>query len=137
MKTVNYILLLLLFTGCHSQQKMDTITINYEAVTRGSSIKLVANSELITYKDFEIERELKPSSNEWEALIQLLNEINLSTIEDLTSPSSDSAVDAALQATLSITKNNTMHASQTFDHGNPPKELKPIIEKLFSILKLK
>jgi len=115
---------------------MDTITINYEAVTRGSSIILVATSSLITYKDFEIDREIKPSSKEWETLIQLLNDINLSNIKNLTSPSSNSAVDAALQATLSIAKNSTIYTSQTFDHGNPPKELKPVLEKIFSILKL-
>ena len=136
MKIFNFFLFLLLFNGCYSQQKMDTITINYEAVTRGSSIILVATSSLITYKDFEIDREIKPSSKEWETLIQLLNDINLSNIKNLTSPSSNSAVDAALQATLSIAKNSTTYTSQTFDHGNPPKELKPVLEKIFSILKL-
>ena len=45
-------------------------------------------------------------------------------------------VDVALHATLKITLEDRIYESQIFDYGNPPKELNPLIDKLFSALAL-
>lgn len=134
MKIVCVLLFFLLINSCNSQNKADIITISYKAITRGGSIEINATSELITYKDLENKKQLKPTSGDWKNLINLIEEINLSEMENFNPPSEDRYVDAALQATISITVSETTYNSQTFDHGNPPKELKEIIDKLFDIV---
>ncbi|MBL4569197.1 MAG: hypothetical protein JKY69_06005, partial [Flavobacteriaceae bacterium] len=49
-------------------------------------------------------------------------------------PTDDRIRDAVLHATLKITIGDKTYSSQTFDHGNPPKELKPLIAELFNIV---
>ena len=53
MKKVGFLLFFAFMSGCHSQNASDTISITYQAITRGSSIEINATSELITYKDLE------------------------------------------------------------------------------------
>lgn len=134
MKILCFLLFFTFISSCNSQNKADIIMITYEAITRGSSIEINATSELITYKDLENTKQLKPASNDWKNFINLIEEINLSEMENFIPPSKDRYVDAALQATISITVSETTYNSQTFDHGNPPKELKKIIDKLFDIV---
>jgi hypothetical protein len=134
MKICCFLLFFTFISGCNSQNKAGIITISYEAITRGGSIEINATSELITYKDLENKKQLKPASSDWKNLIKLIEEINLSEMENFNPPSEDRYVDAALQATISITVDETTYNSQTFDHGNPPKELKKIIDQLFDIV---
>ncbi len=134
MKIVCFLFLFTFIGSCHSQNEDDTISIKYEAITRGSSIEINATSKLIIYKDLENIKQLKPALNDWNALISLIKEIKLSEMESFISPSEDRFVDAALQAKLSITVNENSYGSKTFDHGNPPKKIKKIIDKLFELI---
>ena len=134
MKNLLFLLLLISISSCKSQNETGVISIIYEAITRGSSIEIKATSSLFTYKDIEPEKQFKPTKNDWKSVKTLIEEINLSEMYRFNAPSEKSSVDAALQATLSITLNETTYSSQTFDHGNPPKELKKIIEKLFDLV---
>ncbi|MBL4568525.1 MAG: hypothetical protein JKY69_02310, partial [Flavobacteriaceae bacterium] len=52
-------------------------------------------------------------------------------------PTDDRIRDAALHATLTIILGDKTYSSQTFDHGNPPKELKSLIDALFKFVDLK
>ncbi len=133
MKIFCFLLFFTFISSCNSQNKADIITITYEAITRGGSIEINATSELITYKDLENEKQLKPASSDWKNLINLIEEINLSEMENFNPPSEDRYVDAALQATISITVDESTYNSQTFDHGNPPTELKKIVIQLLKM----
>ncbi len=137
MKFIKYLFFIVILNSCKAQTNTDTMVINYNAKTRGSFITLVATSNKISYKDRETTKEINTTSKFWQEVINCVKPINLSEIENLTPPSSDRQVDAALHATLSITKNAKTYVSKTFDHGNPPKELKPLIETLFNALNLK
>jgi hypothetical protein len=77
---------------------------------------------------------LKPTKTKWKSFKTLIEEINLSEMKNFNPPSGKRYVDATLQATISITADKTTYNSQTFDHGNPPKELKKIIDKLFEFI---
>lgn len=134
MKNLLFLLLLFSISGCKSQNETGTISITYEAITRGSSIEIKATSSLFIYKDVETGKQFKPTKNDWKSIKTLIKEINLSEMYRFNAPSEESSVDAALQATLSIYTHNMSYRSQTFDHGNPPKELKKIIEKLFDLV---
>ena len=134
MKNLVFLLLLFSIGNCKSQIESEIISIKYEAITRGSYIRINATSNLFTYKDVETEKQIQPTKNNWKSIISLFEEINLSEMHRFSAPSEESAVDAALQATLSISTNNKYYQSQTFDHGNPPEELKGIIDKLFALV---
>lgn len=129
-----FLLLFLAICSCKSQNEKGAISITYEAITRGSSIEIKATSDLITYKDFETEKQLEPTKKEWKSIKTLIEEINLAEMYLFSAPSEESSTDVALQATLSIYTKNMPYKSQPFDHGNPPKELKKIIDKLFEFI---
>ena len=134
MKLLKFIFSIVILSSCNAQTNIDELTITYEAATRGSSINLVATSTKLNYTNFEIKKEIAVTSNFWNEITEITNKITLSNMSYLIPPSDGRAVDSALHATLSIRFDNKTYKSQTFDHGNPPKELKPLIDKLFSIL---
>lgn len=134
MKLLTFLFSVLILNGCYAQKNIDDMTITYEAATRGSSINLVATSTKINYEDFESKKEIVVTSEFWNEITEITNKITLSNMSYFTPPSDSRATDSALHATLSITIDNKTYKSQTFDHGNPPKEIKPLIDKLFSII---
>lgn len=136
MKSLTCLLFLVVLSSCEAQTNLDDMTITYEARTRGSSIEIKATSTQINYKDNNTTKEIKPTAEFWNDVTNTTKEINLSAIESFIPPSDSRTVDAALHATLSIAIDSEIYTSQTFDHGNPPKELKPLVDKLFSILNL-
>jgi len=134
MKFVKYLFFIVILHSCKAQTNLKTMIINYDAATRGSSITLKVTSTQVNYKDIEKTIETKTNSNLWEEITTIVKQINLTEIEDFSPPTSDRNVDAALHATLSISIDNLTYESQTFDHGNPPDELKSIVEALFKVL---
>lgn len=122
-----------MFINC-SAQTNDSISIEYKAVTRGSQITLLANPEEIIYTSYDKNLELKISKHQWDEITVLVLNIDLDNMVNLISPSTESHVDRALIASLTIHKNSVVYVSSTFDHGNPPSELKELIETLFELV---
>ena len=60
-------------------------------------------------------------------------EIDLDAMRKLVPPSTESHTDRAMIGSLSINKNGKYYKSSTFDHGNPPKEIKELIDALFEL----
>jgi hypothetical protein len=110
--------------------------IKYDAFTRGSSMDISITKDSITYKNNQKLQNLKTSSKLWKELIVLIDNFDRSKIETFIPPSEDRIVDKALHATLLIVYNDKEYKSQIFDHGNPPKELKPLLDYLFKLLKI-
>jgi hypothetical protein len=122
-----------LFNSCTAQTDTEN-SITYNAVTRGSSITILATSNKIIYTDNEISKTIKLSEKQWEEINILVSKIDLDAISNLDAPSNESATDRALIASLTITKNDTEYHSSYFDHGNPPNELVDLINLLFKII---
>lgn len=76
--------------------------------------------------------EVMMSPKEWNQFTQLVNAIQLSDIPNLEAPSHTSAADRKMSATIRIFLKDKVYESAKFDDGNPPKELKALVEKLFS-----
>lgn len=136
MKLLSCLFFLAVLSGCKAQTNTNNMIITYEAKTRGSSIQLNASSDGILYKDNETSKEIKPTAEFWDEINILVKEMKLSKLSSFVPPKDDRFVDAALHATLNISVGNKIYQSQTFDHGNPPKELKPLLDKLFDLLNL-
>jgi hypothetical protein len=124
---------LITLSNCNSQS-LENLTLNYNAATRGSSVNLDANSSEIQYSDIEGDKKITLSKMQWKEIEKLVSKIDLDGIQNLTAPSEGSHTDRALIATLSIMIGDETYESVNFDHGNPPIELKELIEKLFEVV---
>ncbi len=105
----------------------------YEARTRGSSLVLKITSDKLFYKDRNHEKKLKVSKVDKKKLIKLINNTKLSDMSHFKSVSDHRTSDRAMQAELCIKVNGQEYKSSVFDHGNPPEELKEIIETMMRL----
>ena len=112
------------------------LTVIYQAHTRGFFEEISISEKLVVlFKDYE---KLKPingtiSAKEWKACIDLVNAIDLKSISQLTAPSNLRQTDRVPFAHLSIIKKGDTIKSSDFDHKNPPKELKALVDLILSI----
>ena len=136
-KLVTCAFFLLIFTACSSQKSSNVdLKIHYNAFTRGSNLEVTITPNTIVYKDVSGEKVIKTKKLFWQKLNKYIENIELKNITLLLPPSNDRASDKALHATLIIYKGGVAYSSKTFDHGNPPKELKPLLDFLFKELEI-
>lgn len=129
--------ILLIFTACSSQESSDVgLKIHYNAFTRGSSIDITIAQSSIVYKDVNGEKAIVKKELFWQKLDNYIENIELKNIASFIPLSNDRVSDKALHATLIIYKGGVAYSSKTFDHGNPPKELKALLDFLFKELQL-
>ena len=62
----------------------------------------------------------------------MVKEIDLEGMPDLKAPSEKRFYDGAATANLKITRNDDVYESQGFDHGEPPAQLKKLVDKLMT-----
>lgn len=120
--------------SCSSQENTSLKQIDYYAGTRGTSIQLTVSEAGIVYTKNN-ERSLKTiTPNEWKEIELLISEIDIKSIDALIAPSSESASDRALIAYITINTQDTLYETSRFDHGNPPPELKILIDNLYQLI---
>ena len=73
------------------------------------------------------------TSEQWNVCIGLVDKIDLKSISQLTAPSNLRKIDRVPFAHLSIIKNGDTIKSSDFDHKNPPKQLKELVDLIISI----
>ena len=83
-------------------------------------------------------REGKPNTKtcseaDWNNLMKVLKTVDVENIPSLKAPSEDRFFDGAAIGNLKITYNGTVYESQSFDHGNPPKEIATLVKEILSI----
>lgn len=128
------ILILIACTNCAAQDKTrSNLEIIYKAQTRGSLFQISYVNNKINFKNNSIEKKITLKAEDIKIIYDLVSTINLTKIEDLIAPSSDSSSDRAMIAFFSIKVNKDVFTSSNFDHGNPPKELKLLYNKLKSL----
>ncbi|WP_136480463.1 hypothetical protein [Cognatitamlana onchidii] len=111
------------------------VIIEYTASTRGFYQKIrLANSNLsFSKKRGKNGTYHRISKNDWQHILKILGVVNLDSISKLIPPSKDFQFDGAPLARIDITKNTQTYNSVAFDHGNPPPELKELVEVLLSV----
>jgi hypothetical protein len=130
------ILMFFAANNCENQDQNPVKSITYETFTRGSSTiyRLTPSSIEVNstgVNKSESSREL--SSEEWHILLQKLKEVEVSKINQLKAPSDSRASDASLHAILSVRKNDTIYKTTSFDHGNAPTVVKPLVEAILRL----
>jgi hypothetical protein len=132
------LLAVIIATGCAStmlKQSKD-ITIEYQAMTRGSNREVV-----LTHNTIET-RTIAGSANgvtstvskeEWNDVIAALEKVELTKLADLKAPTNKRFYDGALIATLIVKTKDTTYRSSSFDHGNPPAEIAAVVNKVVAM----
>ena len=131
MKKIAQLLCIVVFGCCTAQTTKERIFIKYEAITRGSFIEITTSLDSISYKDTNTTKTVQLSKKATAKISSLISALKLHKLKEFQVSSINSARDAALQATFSIIKNGKSYKTLPFDHGNPPKEIKFLIEFLF------
>lgn len=114
----------------------DAVTITYVAQSRGFYEKVWVDASGISFVDNRESNNIKTkpiSTADWEELLALKNRLNLETLPNLKAPSEKRFSDGAAIGSLTIKIEQTEVRSSEFDHGNPPKEIETMVNKLLSI----
>lgn len=135
-KLLSLLVVTVLFAaGCAStalKKESEYIAFEYEAMTRGAYKKVIVKQDtVITLNSRDavpVTKRLKKS--DWNELLAELSKVDLDKISELKPPSTRSHVDAALAANLKVIKKDKTYQSSGFDHGNPPAEIKELVEEI-------
>ena len=136
---LKFLILSLIFTSCKSLTAnipVATIEIKYEAHTRGFFLELIAKNKALEHFDhFERLKSTTKILNarQWNELMSLVNEIEQKKISKVEAPSNLRHTDAAAFARLTLIFEKDTFSSKYFDHKNPPKLIRPIVEKILSL----
>lgn len=121
------------------RKRQSEITVIYKATTRGTFKYLEVNKDsIITSKDYslKLKQTVSTPENTWDNLESEINAIDLNSLTNLEAPTKAHQYDGALGATLTINNNGNSFTTPIFDHGNPPKSIENIVNKVLSMAKL-
>ncbi len=113
--------------------KKTPIQIRYSATSRGFGSSLTLKGDLLTYNQMrpKVEKSEKHlDTNALNSILDLVNKLDVSSIEKLTPPSTAHQYDGAPGAVFILRIGDKEYRTPTFDYGNPPEALKELIEKL-------
>lgn len=124
---------------CYEQttKNMENILMEYEFYSRASYSKILINNQ--TIKLYKTREALQPNFEkhislvDQEKLSKLFSKINLETIYTLKDPTQKRFYDGAAIAILRIKVQKKEYQSTNFDHGNPPNEIKQLVDKINEI----
>ncbi len=132
-------MVLLSSSKCNPQhvKSMEEAIVEYKASTRGFYFACtIHDQKLITITERGgKETETPLTKVEVQNLATAFEEINLEQLENLEAPSEKRKYDGAPHATLRISKDGKLFQTNSFDHGNPPKEIKKFIDLMLKYSK--
>ena len=133
-----FILVLFMAKGCTNSElkkESENISFEYEAQTRGGYKKVIAKQDTVyTIKSRGGETFQKQlSKSDWNSLLDLLSKVEAEKIKDLKAPSEKRFYDGAMIADLKVIYKDKTYESSSFDHGNPPAEIKDLVNKILEV----
>jgi len=113
----------------------ENMTFEYTAITRGSYTMVKANKDTITYQLSRTSKEETKdcTKQNWDTLTNLASNVDITKIDQLEAPSKAHQYDGAAIANLNVTVGDKTYRTQSFDAGNPPKEIAEIVNYLLSL----
>lgn len=139
MKIVTLILAtVFLAKSCDAQmnEEMENTTIEYQAMSRGMYLNINVHSDdiSITKARKGEAKTSKLAKADFKEIANLLRDIKVETLPDLKAPTDKRMYDGAAHATLKIINDGQVYETSSFDHGEPPAEIKKLIDKLMSFI---
>ncbi|MFV8225185.1 hypothetical protein [Christiangramia aquimixticola] len=133
---VSFLMVFFAINDCSHQELSSIQSFSYETFTRGSATVYTITPEMINIKSTGLEAgesSAKIQKKDWESLVNKAQKVNINEISRLKAPSESRASDAALHAILSVRKNDTVYKTNSFDHGNAPSEVKPLVQAILRL----
>lgn len=137
------VLMFSLFLGksCESQTNKDleNAVLEYSANSRGFYLKIVVKNQkfFVSKNRDEKENPIEKTISEADKkeLLGYFKTIILDSLPKLKAPSKKRFHDGAAMAHLTVNYKNNEYKTTTFDHGNPPEEIKKLVTKINSFAK--
>lgn len=113
----------------------NSYVIEYRAVSRGSFHQIIISDRIISNQK---DRDSKPTTktcdkDEWNLIMSNLKNVEIGALPKIEPPSKAHQYDGAAIATLKITHSGKDYQTQSFDHGNPPKEIESLVKEILSM----
>ena len=118
-------------------QEPEKVIIEYSAITRGSFYVLKINGKKVSTQNSPNEKPTFKAVGEdnWKALMQMVDDIDLKAMEKMKAPSEKRFYDGAAIGELKITKDGETYQVPNFDAGNPNEGVSDLINKMLAIAK--
>ena len=119
-----------------SRQGETNLNITYRASTRGFFEAIWIEGNMIKFTN---DRNLKEiykyelSNEQLAEILTIYKDLDIASIHLLEPPSKTFQYDAAAMATLQISEGENIYITNGFDHGNPPKLISLLVNKVLSI----
>jgi hypothetical protein len=119
----------------HEKQTTETYAFKYSAISRGVYKQIEINKKNITVINTRGNTPIIKSCSKtnWESIIKAIKTIDIKNISNLKAPSEKRFYDGAAIANLTIIYNGKTYKTESFDHGNPPKEIAELVKEILSI----
>ena len=124
------ILLLVSINSCQSQDKKDTISLNYNAQTRGFQLAIQLEHKLLEVTKNKETHQIELSENQFNEVIEVVKKIDFEEIKSNVSID-DLAVDKAIKGDFELNFNGKIYDFE-FDHNNAPENIQKLLNKLQS-----
>ena len=118
-----------------AKMQQEEYTIEYTAISRGFYKEITINSSTIAIKNSRGSEAITHECTQelWEEIKAKLDSIDVENLSKLKAPSEKRFVDRTAIANIKIIYKDTTYQSSEFDHGHPPKEIKPLCDKILGI----
>lgn len=124
------ILLLLSSTSCQSQDKKDTISLNYSAQTRGLQLDIQLENNLLKVTKNNETHQIELTNKQLNEVIDMVKKIDFDVLKSNISID-DLAVDKAIKGEFELNFNGELYTFE-FDHNNAPESIQELLKKLQS-----
>lgn len=124
------ILLLLSSTSCQSQDKKDTISLDYSSQTRGFKLAIQLENKLLEVAKNNKTHQIELTDKQFNEVIDMVKKIDFENLKS-NIPMDDLAVDKAIKGEFALNINSELYKFE-FDHNNAPKKIQELINKLQS-----
>jgi tyrosine-protein phosphatase YwqE len=124
------ILLFASLTSCQSQDKKDTISLNYNAQTRGFQLSIQLENNLLEVTKNNETHQIELTDIQLNEVVEMVKKIDFDLIKSNVSID-DLAVDKAIKGEFELNFNGKLSAFE-FDHNNAPENIQELLNKLQS-----
>ena len=126
------ILLFASLTSCQSQDKKDTISLNYNAQTRGFQMAIQLENNLLKVTKNNETHQIELTDIQLNEVAEMVKKIDFDLIKSNVSID-DLVVDKAIKGDFELNFNGKLYAFE-FDHNNAPENIQELLKKLQSFV---
>ncbi|MFZ2432130.1 MAG: hypothetical protein WAW57_13355 [Lutibacter sp.] len=129
------ILLLVSINSCQSQDKKDTVSLNYNAQTRGFQLSIQLEKNLLEVTKNNETHKIELTENQLNEVIEMVKKIDFDSLKSNISID-DLAVDKAIKGEFELNFNDKLYTFE-FDHNNASESIQELLNKLQGFVLLK